>query len=187
MLNPDPTKRYTIQDILAHQWMHSRSTQKGTKRRNGVCYRSSENIRNTLLMMNECDCSCHRVELLKHGRDSVITKHCPDCDEFQANDPEVMMRRQIRMSRNSSVSSGYGSEFGSQMCLPTQTPEEPPMNILDSDFSAILRHKSSVPRKSSVSTICHGSTMASRISHQRCSVPTILHEVAVDDEDIVFV
>lgn len=191
MLNPDPNARYTLNDILAHPWMtslrSSKSQQPKSRRRYGVCYKSTENICSALLALNECDCSCHRIDILKHGRDSVITKHCADCDDFQANDPEIMMRRQVRMSRNSSMSSGYGSEFGSQLHLPAvHSPEEPPMNLLGLEFSPILRHRSSVPRKSSASTVSN-STLVSKSSHHRCSVPTILQEAASDDDDIVFV
>lgn len=191
MLNPNPSTRCTLKEILSHPWLADlqKSVAVHKRRRNGVCYKSSENIRNTLLAMNECDCSCHRVALLKHGRDSVITKHCEDCDEFMANDPEIMMRRQVRLSRNSSVSSGYGSEFGSQMHLPTtsaHTPDEPPMNLLGSNLSPILRNKTSAPRKSSASSASSASTctLMSKVS-QRCSVPTILREI--EDDDIVFV
>ena len=188
MLNPNPNTRYTLKEILAHPWMadlHKSVLTQKSRRRYGVCYKSSENIRSALLAMNECDCSCHRVDLMKHGRDSVITKHCMDCDEFQANDPEIMMRRQVRMSRNSSMSSGYGSEFGSQMHLPTaHSPDESPVNLLGSELSPILRNKISTPRKSSAGTVSPP-TMMSKMCHQRCSVPTILREI--DDDDIVFV
>ena len=185
MLNPDAQARYTLQEVLAHPWMAEpkASPTKPMRRRLGVSYKTSDAVRNTLLTLNECDCSCHTKDVAKHGRDSVITQHCDDCSEVQANDPEVMMRRQILLSRNSSVSSGYGSEMGSQY-LPTPSLNE--QNMLGFDLFQSSTRRCSVPRKSSATSTC------TIIQGKRCSMPApnILRNeerYADEEDDIVFV
>lgn len=188
MLNPDALTRYTMQDILHHPWLataiqRSPQVDKHVKRRRGVCYKSSDTIRYALLKMNCCDCSCHKSGDSSNTRDSVVSRHCTDCSDVLANDPLVMQRRKVRLSRNSSISSGYGSEIGSQY-LQTPSPDEP--QVLGLDFYPILGRRSSVPRKSSASS---ASTVHAKSSFQRCSVPTRpTREYATgEDEDIVFV
>ena len=187
MLDPCGSTRITIQEILSHPWViNAAATPTLRKRRNGVCHFSADMIRQSLLEINSCNCPCHKADSAQRLRDSVITKHCEDCDDFQANDPAVMHRRQVRLSRNSSIcSSGYGSEFGSQYLTP-MTPRASQNGALKNflDVRTGL-HRSSIPRKSSASM------------YHRCSVPTnilkqsICHEPILghpaDDEDIVFV
>lgn len=158
---------------------NSHTIGKYTKRRNGVSYESADSIRYSLLTLNQCSCSCHNEDASNSTtRDSVISRHCVDCDDVRANDPAIMMRRQEMLCRNnSSVSSGYGSEHGGSQYLPTSPPDD---NFLGFNLNPILGHRSSVPRKSSTGTI------RARSSHQRCSVP-VLREYASDDDEIVFV
>lgn len=160
----------------------SHTTCKHTRRRNGVCYESADSIRYALLSFNQCSCSCHKEEASNStSRDSVVSRHCVDCDDIRANDPVIMMRRQEMLSRNNStVSSGYGSEHGGSQYLPTSSPDD---NLLGFDLYPILGRRSSVPRKSSASSAC---TIRARSSHQRCSVP-VLREYASDEDEIVFV
>lgn len=193
MLNPNPLTRYTIDDILAHPWMSCGGSGSGTKtvpnskhssrRRNGVCYKSAESIRQALMKLNQCDCSCHEADAARNTRNSAYSRHCVDCDDFQSNDPEIMLRRQVRLSRNSSISSGYGSE----QCLQT-LPSPDKNNMLK--FDRILGHRSSAPRKSSASTISTNAGFRKASGYQRCSVPTrtrgVLREYE-DEDDIVFV
>ena len=188
MLNPDSSNRYTIQDILAHSWVTgsqkaSSPVSKPSVRRYGVCYEDAEYIRNALVKLNECNCSCHMSEYANGHRDSVISKHCNDCDDVLANDPEIMLRRQIKLSRNSSLSSGYGSELGSQYFQPFNNSQ---LNI--PGLSSTSYRRSSVPRKSSTSVICNRTI--SKENQHRCSVPckitTALGDCD-DDGDIVFV
>lgn len=182
MLNPNPEARCTLQDVFVHPWMAelNKPTTPNKKRRTGISYKSSDTIRNMLMKLNECECSCHADDVAKHGRDSVITRHCDDCSDVQANDPKVMMRRQVLMSRNSSVSSGYGSEMGSQYLGPPLLNDQ--QNMLGFEIS---KGRCSVPRKSSASSV---STLRGKASNQRCSMPApnILREYD-DEEDIVFV
>lgn len=185
MLDPCATTRITVQEILSHPWMINTTTPLQRKRRNGVCHFSPETIRQSLLEINDCNCPCHKIDSARRCRDSVITKHCEDCEDFIANDPAVMHRRQVRLSRNSSIcSSGYGSEFGSQYLNPV-TPRASQNGVRGFlDVSSGI-HRSSIPRKSSA-------TM-----HHRCSVPTstnILKQsvcskpiLTNDEDDIVFV
>lgn len=165
MLDPCATTRITVQEILSHPWMMNTTTHSLRKRRNGICHFSPENIRQSLLDINNCDCPCHKLDSDRRSRDSVITKHCEDCDDFMANDPAVMHRRQVRLSRNSSIcSSGYGSEFGSQY-LNSVTPRASQNGLRGFlDISTAI-HRSSIPRKSS----------ATAVMHQRCSVPISTH------------
>lgn len=154
---------------------------KYSNRRNGVCYQSGDAIRYVLRKLNNCDCGCHSTCDNSSSRDSVVSRHCLDCDDVRANDPEVMLQRQEQLSRNNStISSGYGSEAGS-MYLSTPTMDDD--NFPGFDFS-ILGRRSSVPRKSSTGTIRAKSSF-----QHRCSVPSrphVLREYA-DEEEIVFV
>lgn len=189
MLDPNPSTRATLDHIISHPWVTGLRktpmlTLQSKKRRNAICYESPEDIHNILLEMNDCDCSCHKVgpHQSRHG---MISKHCKDCEDVQANNPEIMLRRQIRLSRNSSLSSGYGSELGSQF-LPS--PRESQTNLLRIDLLPFLSHRSSLPRKSSASTIHAKTIMSAKKSHQRCSVPTILREsISNEEDDLVFV
>lgn len=189
MLDPCATTRITVQEILAHQWMLNGSPTPSSirRRRNGVCHFSPDNIRRSLFEINDCNCSCHKSDASpRRSRDSVITRHCEDCEDLVANDPAVMHRRQVRLSRNSSIcSSGYGSEFGSQYLTPmTPRASQTAVKAFLDTHSTI--HRSSIPRKSSASM------------YHRCSVPTntnILKQSinepilgsANDEDDIVFV
>lgn len=197
MITVDQETRYTMKEVLLHPWVSANTTRKNSStlsskfstRRNGVCYQSADAIRYALLKLNQCDCGCHKSDSTTsindnhdsshdNSRDSVVSRHCLDCDDIQANDPDAMLRRQVRLSRNSSRSSGYGSEAGSQT-LPTPDDEK----LLGCKTSQILGRRSSVPRKSSVGTV------HTRSSHQRCSVPSrphVLKEYA-DEGEIVFV
>lgn len=185
MLNPNPSARFTLQEVLSHPWMTNqgksahRPSSRYTKRRTGVSYTDNSCVHQALLKLNQCDCSCHRS-----GGDTDFTfvRHCKDCEEVQSNDPEIMLRRQIRLSRNSSISSGYGSEFGNPFVY---VPHE------DMRFLGVPVHgrRSSVPRKSTAST-CTGM----RGKNQRQSMPpniltpnNLLSECVSNDEDIVFV
>ena len=175
-----------MQQVLSHPWLTARSGNNGKyiKRRNGVCYKSADAIRYALVSLNQCDCSCHKADSKCTSRDSVISRHCADCDDVQANDTEVMMRRQIKLSRNSSsVSSGYGSELGGSQYLRTPSPNEN-QQLLGCDLCPILGRRSSVPRKSSASS---ASTVKAKTSQKRCSVPARCREYASGEEDIVFV
>lgn len=179
MLDPDVDTRYTIDQVLSHPWLATRS--RGCiKRRHGVCYKSGDAV---LVSLNQCDCSCHKTDSNQaSSRDSVISRHCADCDDVLANDPEVMMQRQILLSRNSSnVSSGYGSELGGSQYLPSPSPEE---NLLGYDRCPILGRRSSVPRKSSASS---ASTVKAKPRQKRCSVPAKPREYASEEDEIVFV
>ena len=184
MLDPCASQRISVNEILAHPWLSNvAATPTLRKRRNGVCHFTPDTVRQSLLDINNCDCPCHKSEIQRRSRDSVVTKHCEDCDDFIANDPGVMQRRQVRLSRNSSIcSSGYGSEFGSQYLTPV-TPRAS-QNMAVKGFLDVRR--SSIPRKSST------------CMHQRCSVPTNILKQSVcniqptilgpdDEEDIVFV
>lgn len=199
MLNPNAETRYTLDEVLAHPWLAEPSVAtsgKTRRRRFGVSYKSPDTVRHVLLKHNECNCSCHREDYSKqqqHGRDSVITRHCDDCADVQANDPEVMLRRQVLMSRDSSVSSGYGSEVGSQY-LGTPSPLGDSAHLLGFELLAAEGgRRCSLPRKSSASS---SSTLQNKsICYQhRCSMPSspnILRQGerqgVAEDDDIVFV
>lgn len=199
MLNPNPINRYTLTDILAHPWMAASPKKPATpstlpRRRVGMCYGDSNSIRNMLIELNECNCPCHKEELKIHGhRDSVITKHCQDCSEVQANDPEVILTRQVLLSRNSSISSGYGSEMGSQyLQTPSPVSSDERQRMLGFGGGVVyptIGGRLSVPRKSSGTGV---SGRRPRSGYQRCSMPAptnILREGkgVSEEDDIVFV
>ena len=232
MINPDPFTRYTLSDVLRHPWMScnnnsnsgseeddcsSSNNVSSKSRRSGVCYNNADSVRCSLLELNFCSCSCHKGNGCdaghKHGRnndcaaatarDSVISRHCEDCDDFRANDPDVMHRRQLRLASrrnsNSSVgSSGYGSEYGSQYLPTTPSPaacDTGSNNMGLLGFEMLMggaggepSFRSTTPRKSSA---CSVATIKAKNSFQRCSVParpsTMMREYASDDEEVVFV
>ena len=171
MLDPNSSSRATIQEILAHPWMKMTTTAKRQRKVN-VCYSkdNAENITQTLIDHNRCDCSCHDEDVRANRRDSVITKHCPDCDDIIANDPH---QHQYLLRTVSTNSSGYGSEFGSQLDLDT------PGILLQSNFynRFMLRRNSTPKQSSSKPPLAH---------KHRNSIPSTATKV-YRDEDLVFV
>ena len=174
MLDPNAVTRYTVNDILAHPWM-TVSTVTDRKRRYGVCYESNDDIRTNLLKLNLGVCTCYKSD---KDRDSVISRHCTVCDEFMANDPEMLHLKQPPMSRNTSnCSSGYGSEYGSQHQL-SAIPSHVPVF-----FNESAERRSSIPPKK----------MSEAVREHRSSVPILTQSNIItaleedDDEDLVFV
>ena len=145
MLDPNSTSRATIQEILAHPWMKTPTATTPTKRQRkmNIYYTKNyaENVTQTLINMNRCDCSCHEEDERNGRRDSVITKHCPDCDDIVAND---LQSHQFLMRSGSSASSGYGSEFGSQLHLDLDTPGMP----LPRFHNQSVERRNSTPKQS---------------------------------------
>ena len=195
MLDPNPATRITIDDILVHPWMTELSKKPSPlnskkQRRQAVCYENTEYIHRALEELNKCDCSCHRSSS-SSSSPSFMSRHCEDCNDVVANNPEIMQRRANRLSRNSSISSGYGSEMGSQY-LQTPSPRGSQVNILGMHLLSPEVRRHSMPRKSSAGTIRSNSTVTSQ---HRCSVPVktplVLSEDSAseeeDDEDVVFV
>jgi len=171
MLDPNSTSRATIQEILAHPWMKTPTASTTTKRQRklNVCYSKdyAENITQTLININRCDCACHEEDARNDRRDSVITKHCPDCDDIVAND---LQSNQFLMRSGSSASSGYGSEFGSQLDLDT------PGMLLPRLHNRFVERRNSTPKQS---------VSKSPFPHKhRNSIPSTK---VYRDEDLVFV
>ncbi len=144
MLNPSTNSRYNINQVLDHPWL---ATPSQRRRKLGICLTTPPQLKITGVC--DCDCSCHKNEPHTH-RDSVITKHCEDCEEIISNTLDFKNRQIPQLSRNSSTtSSGYGSEFGSQY-LPIESPVcmRPRFRpLLDID-----ERRYSLPRKSKIST-----------------------------------
>lgn len=195
MLEPNPSARITISEILSHPWMTGLSKKVSPltskkQRRQAVCYENVTYIHKALEDLNQCNCSCHRSS----SPSPFMSRHCEDCEEVTANNPEIMQRRAYRLSRNSSISSGYGSEMGSQY-LQTPSPRGSQANIVGLHLlSPVDARRHSMPRKSSAGTIGSNSTITCKISHQRCSVPAkspvVLSEDSAseeEDDDVVFV
>lgn len=168
MLDPNPSSRATIQEILAHPWMKMTTSVKRQRKVN-ICYSkdNAENITKALVDFNRCDCSCHDEDVRANRRDSVITKHCPDCDDVIANDQQYLLRT---VSTNSS---GYGSEFGSQLDLDT-----PGILLQPGFYNRFMIRRNSTPKQSSSKP---------PLAHkQRNSIPSTTTKV-YKDEDLVFV
>lgn len=146
MLDPRSFSRYTIDQVLGHPWLVGKTER---KRKTAILTPPELKIDS----VSDCNCSCHNAELLEH-RDSVITKHCSDCELIVANDN----KQSQEFSRcSSTTSSGYGSEFGSQY-LPVESPV-----CARPQFSKLLNveeRRYSLPRKNKLS-----------IPHGRNSVP----------------
>ena len=168
MLDPNPSSRATIQEVLAHPWMKMTTSVKRQRKVN-ICYSkdNAENITKALVDFNRCDCSCHDEDVRANRRDSVITKHCPDCDDVIANDQQYLLRT---VSTNSS---GYGSEFGSQLDLDT-----PGILLQPGFYNRFMIRRNSTPKQSSSKP---------PLAHkQRNSIPSTTTKV-YKDEDLVFV
>ena len=141
MLCPCTEARYNINQVLNHPWL---ATPSQRRRKLGVCLVAPPQLKVTGVC--DCDCTCHKNEPHTH-RDSVITKHCSDCEEIIANSLDLNKRQIPQLSRNSSTtSSGYGSEFGSQY-LPIESLKPRFRPLLD-----IEERRYSLPRKGKVST-----------------------------------
>ena len=155
MLDPNTHTRYTIQDVLSHSWLAA-ATKLQRKRKIGISQTSQTDSLKFVLEFSDCDCTCHRNEPHSH-RDSVITKHCQDCEDEQTNNLDITEKTIPQLTHScSSTSSGYGSEFGSQY-LPTESPI-----CLKPRFPGVEEvRRNSLPRKSIVS-----------VPHGRNSVPS---------------
>ena len=167
LLDPTATSRITTEEILAHKWL-AQAEQKTTtskSRRNGVALNSMEshNLMDKILELNECFCPCHNSVESNQHRDSVISQHCPDCDDVVANDSEILAKRAWMIEKSSSIcSSGYGgSEFGSQLTLN----ERYSVTTHPNELSPIASRRSSSPRREVLTTLTQ--------SEKRFSVPHI--------------
>lgn len=136
MLNPDSESRADIYSVLTHPWLAT-----PTLRRRRLGNIVTPQLK--LVGISDCDCTCHKMELKAH-RDSVITKHCEDCEDVVANSFDRQIP-QLTRSTGSTASSGYGSEFGSQY-LTVESPVclKPRLR----NFLEIDERRCSVPRKS---------------------------------------
>lgn len=140
MLDPNPNTRHTIQEVLGHKWLSG--TDKSQRKRKVGVYQSPEIKIPQLVLEFDCDCSCHSSEPHSH-RDSVITKHCPDCEDIVSSPVEEPI-----LYRNlSSSSSGYGSEIGSQLLPTCSSTTVKPQQLLGNQTA----RRNSLPRKSNVS------------------------------------
>ena len=199
MLDPISTTRFTLNEVLSHPWMTGLCKKASPllpnkKRRQAICYESAEYINKELQDFNKCSCSCHL---------SILSKHCEDCRDIQANNPETLLGRNACLNSNSSLSSsGYGSELYSSEIGSQYWDNMSPTNLSHLDLLGLelsplegLRASGPRPRKSSAGTIGSNSTITSKTSHHRCSVPVMtpvtLSEDSEDDnednDDIVFV
>ena len=170
MLDPNSATRATIKEILAHPWMTVSKTSHSPARRQrktNMCYSRSEanDITRKLIGLHECECSCHSENIEKYHRDSVITKHCSDCDDIVANDESENLHQMNRSTSN--CSSGYGSESGSTLF----TPRVSQVSLTD-PF-----------RKSSLHTLSQPKRVEPIGSVTPCGKPIIQD----DEEDLVFV
>ena len=193
MLNPNATTRFTLGEVLSHPWMTDvcKASPILHKRRKSVCYKSAEFISKELQDFNKCSCSCHH---------SILSKHCEDCRDIQANNPETLLRKNIYPS-NSLSSSGYGSEiFGSDVGSLFWENISPPnlshLDLFGLELSSFDEQYTDVPcrRKSSTGTIIANSTTSRKRSHRKCSfsvlTPVILSDASEDeneDDDVIFV
>ena len=159
------------------------------KRRKSVCYKSAEFISKELQDFNKCSCSAHH---------SILSKHCEDCRDIQANNPKTSLRS-INPSNSSLSSSGYGSEiFGSDVESRFWENISPPnssrLDLLGLELSSFERQHADVSHhsKSSAGTIIANS-IASKTRHHGCSfpvqTPVILSNDSEDEDgdDVVFV
>lgn len=167
MLDPNSLTRATVQEILAHPWLQTSKTPTVTPtstlstrtRKANVIYSISEalEIRDALIESTcECTCSCHRTS--GERKDSVITKHCADCDEILANGPAKMHG----ISRNSS---GYGSECGSMLFTPR-------VSLVDGTVTLDSERKTSNHYRTSFS---------------KSPIPPVPQILELEDEELIFV
>ena len=194
MLNPNPTTRFTIREILLHPWMIGgcKASPILLKRRKFVCYKSAGFISKELQDFNKCSCSCHH---------SMLSKHCEDCRDIQANNPETVLRKNIYTSNSSISSSAYGSEiYGSDveslLWENISSPDLSQPDILGLEITSFEGQYANVPhhQKSSAETIRANSTITSKTRHHGCSfpvqTPVVLSDASEDeneDDDVIFV
>ncbi len=164
MLNPDPNTRANIASVLSHPWLAT-----PIQRRRKHAITTPPQLK--LSGISDCDCTCHNTEV-KHHRDSVITKHCDDCEEIVANGYSRPIPQLTHTT--STTSSGYGSEFGSQY-LTVESPIclKPRFR----NFLNVEERRYSLPRKSQ-----------SKLPSGRNSVPSqspvaVTTYVTLDDDD----
>ena len=185
--------RYTLKEVLSHPWMMGTCKVSSPipyrERKHAISHESAASFCKELQNLNKCNCPCHNSDC------SVLDKHCDDCREVQANNPEVMLKRNLYLSRNSSISSGYGSDMESHLWENLTPINVSYLNQLGLESSLSFEGLCSFPRKSSASTIGSKATIMSNTSQHRYSFPlkTCLkldgcgeNEKEVD-EDIIFV
>ena len=190
MLEPNTTTRFTLKEVLSHPWMTGSckvSSLPSEKKRQDVFNESVTSFGKELQNLNKCSCSCHDSNY------SVLDKHCDDCREIQANDPEVMLRRNICLSSISSLSSGYGSEMGSDNLDNFFPLSMSNLNLAEHKIWNSEERHGSLSDKNYAGTIESNSAIGNKKIQHRWSVPvkTSMNQreenLEEDDEDIVFV
>ena len=194
MLDPNSTTRFTLEEIHSHPWMTGvcrkvLSSLPCKTRRQAVCYESGGYICKELQKFNKCNCSCHcsKCPLLGH--------HCGDCTYIQANDPDVMLRRSIRLSSIPNLIFGSSPDMSSPF-LKNSPIDLSHLNFHNFELSPIEGKHISVSHKNSIITIESMSIITNKTNLCKFNYPAIknsldLSEGSEEDdktgEDVVFV